>query len=48
MSKNVLLEIRDLRVEVRGVPILSGVDMAFESGKVYAVLGPNASVQPPF
>jgi len=38
-----LLETRDLRVEVGGVPILSGVDMAFESGKVYAVLGPNAS-----
>ena len=38
-----LLETRDLRVEVSGVPILSGVDLEFESGKGYAVLGPNAS-----
>ena len=38
-----LLETQDLRVEVNGVPILSGVDLTFESGLVYAVLGPNAS-----
>ena len=38
-----LIETRDLRVEVNGVPILSGVDIQFEAGKVYAVLGPNAS-----
>ena len=42
MSRN-LLETRDLRVEVSGIPILSGVDIAFKSGQVYAVLGPNAS-----
>jgi Fe-S cluster assembly ATP-binding protein len=42
MSTN-LLETRDLRVEVSGVPILGGVDIAFQSGLVYAVLGPNAS-----
>lgn len=42
MSSN-LLETRDLRVEVKGVPILSGVDIAFQAGLVYAVLGPNAS-----
>ncbi len=38
-----LMQIMGLRVEVRGVPILRGVDMEFERGKVYAVLGPNAS-----
>ena len=38
-----LLETRDLRVEVSGVPILSGVDLEFKPGLVYAVLGPNAS-----
>lgn len=43
MSTNSLLETRDLRVEVSGIPILSGVDIAFRAGEVYAVLGPNAS-----
>ncbi len=43
MSQDALLEVRDLRVEVSGVPILAGVDLLFERGKVYAVLGPNAS-----
>lgn len=38
-----LLETRDLRVEVNGVPILGGVDLTFDAGNVYAVLGPNAS-----
>ncbi len=40
---NLLLEVRDLRVEVQGLPIISGLDLEFESGNVYAVLGPNAS-----
>lgn len=38
-----LLTTRDLRVEVSGIPILGGVDLEFEAGQVYAVLGPNAS-----
>lgn len=38
-----LVATRDLRVEVSGVPILSGIDIDFEQGSVYAVLGPNAS-----
>jgi Fe-S cluster assembly ATP-binding protein len=38
-----LLAVRDLRVEVSGVPILSGIDIEFDEGMVYAVLGPNAS-----
>jgi len=42
MSTN-LLETRDLRVEVNGIPILSGIDIAFQAGRIYAVLGPNAS-----
>ena len=43
MSTEPLLEISDLRVEVNGVPILLGLDLKFEAGKIYAVLGPNAS-----
>ncbi|NHI83969.1 MAG: Fe-S cluster assembly ATPase SufC [Candidatus Thorarchaeota archaeon] len=38
-----ILETTDLRVEVNGLPILSGVEIEFESGKVSAILGPNAS-----
>lgn len=30
-------------MEVSGVPILSGVDLTFDPGKVYAILGANAS-----
>jgi Fe-S cluster assembly ATP-binding protein len=43
MSDSPLLETKDLRVEVNGIPILSGVDIEFRAGQVYAVLGPNAS-----
>lgn len=43
MNERKLMEIQDLRVEVDGIPILSGVDMSFEGGAVYAILGPNAS-----
>lgn len=38
-----LLEVRDLRVEVAGIPIIGGLDLSFDPGKVYAILGPNAS-----
>jgi Fe-S cluster assembly ATP-binding protein len=43
MSEEPLLETQDLRVEVQGIPILSGLDLSFNSGGIYAVLGPNAS-----
>ena len=43
MTSKPLLEIIDLRVEVNGVPIIGGLDLKFEAGKIYAVLGPNAS-----
>lgn len=43
MNRSPLLETRDLRVEVSGIPILVGVDLAFRAGQVYAILGPNAS-----
>jgi Fe-S cluster assembly ATP-binding protein len=43
MSNEPLLETRDLRVEVQGIPILSGLDLKFNIGGIYAVLGPNAS-----
>ncbi len=43
MNDDILLETRDLRVEVNGVPILGGIDLTFKIGQVYAVLGPNAS-----
>ncbi|MBD3408025.1 MAG: Fe-S cluster assembly ATPase SufC [Candidatus Lokiarchaeota archaeon] len=40
---NPLLETHDLRVSINGTRILDGVTLEFERGKVYAVLGPNAS-----
>ncbi len=43
MLEDTLLETHDLRVEVSGIPILAGVDLEFDVGKVYAILGPNAS-----
>lgn len=44
MTKNSpLLEIRDLYVEIEGSETLKGVNLEFEFGKVYAILGPNAS-----
>ena len=43
MADQPLMKIQGLRVEVKGIPILRGVDLEFERGKVYAVLGPNAS-----
>jgi Fe-S cluster assembly ATP-binding protein len=38
-----LLEIEDLHVSVEGVPILRGVDLTVESGRVHALMGPNGS-----
>ncbi len=38
-----LLEIEDLHVSVEGVPILKGVDLTVESGRVHALMGPNGS-----
>lgn len=38
-----ILEIHDLHVDVRGEPILHGVDLAIPEGEVHALLGPNGS-----
>ena len=37
------LEIRDLRVQVDGKPILKGIDLVVRSGEVHAIMGPNGS-----
>jgi Fe-S cluster assembly ATP-binding protein len=38
-----LLRIEDLHVSVEGSPILKGVNLTVEAGKVHALMGPNGS-----
>lgn len=38
-----LLEIRELHASVAGKPILKGVNLVVERGKVHAIMGPNGS-----
>ena len=38
-----LLQVRDLHVRVGDTEVLKDVSLSFEAGKVYAILGPNAS-----
>jgi Fe-S cluster assembly ATP-binding protein len=38
-----LLEIKDLRVNVEGKPILNGLDLSVRKGEVHAIMGPNGS-----
>src|SRR3979409_1161954 len=38
-----LLEIKDLHVEIDGKKILNGLDLTVEKGAVHAIMGPNGS-----
>jgi Fe-S cluster assembly ATP-binding protein len=38
-----MLNIRNLRVEVEGKPILHGIDLDVDAGEVHAIMGPNGS-----
>ena len=38
-----LLEVKNLHVEVDGMPILKGLDLTVEKGAVHAIMGPNGS-----
>jgi Fe-S cluster assembly ATP-binding protein len=38
-----LLEVKNLHVEVDGKPILNGLDLTIEEGRVHAIMGPNGS-----
>ena len=38
-----MLEIRGLKVEVDGNPILKGVDLTIPAGEVHAIMGPNGA-----
>jgi len=43
MSRKPILEIRDLHVQVAGVPILKGINLTIGHGEVHAIMGPNGS-----
>ena len=43
MSKQPILEIKNLSAGVEGKPILKGVNLAINAGEVHAVMGPNGS-----
>ena len=38
-----MLEIKNLKVEVAGKPILNGIDLKVKAGEVHAIMGPNGS-----
>src|SRR5437868_11739809 len=41
--KKMMLEITDLRVEVAGKEILSGIELQVREGEIHAIMGPNGS-----
>ena len=43
MSKNNLLEIKNLRASVEDTEILNGIDLEIGVGEVHAIMGPNGS-----
>lgn len=42
-NDSLLLQIKDLHVEVDGKPILNGIDLEIRKGEVHAIMGPNGS-----
>jgi len=43
MSKNTLLEIRDLRANIAGKEILKGLSLTINEGETHAIMGPNGT-----
>jgi Fe-S cluster assembly ATP-binding protein len=42
-SNGAVLEVKDLRVNVEGKPILNGLSLTVPAGEVHAIMGPNGS-----
>ncbi|MDC7239452.1 MAG: ATP-binding cassette domain-containing protein, partial [Spirochaetales bacterium] len=38
-----ILEIKNLKAEIEGKPILRGINLTLRSGEVHAMMGPNGS-----
>ena len=43
MSKNTLMEIRDLHANIAGKEILKGLSLTINEGETHAIMGPNGS-----
>jgi Fe-S cluster assembly ATP-binding protein len=43
VSKDVLLEIKDLHASIENKPILKGINLTINRGEVHAIMGPNGS-----
>src|SRR5277367_847783 len=39
----IMLEVKDLSVEIHGKPILDGLNLTVKAGEVAAIMGPNGS-----
>lgn len=42
-TKNIILDVKDLKATVNDIPILKGINLTVNKGEVHAIMGPNGS-----